>query len=273
MKLRGKVRTVGRVVLFVIASALLLITAGSIDRQFPALPPGLLIAAITSAGTFGLTALFVRWDKGQLEDVGASFSSKSVARFLFGFGLGLILVAAHVSIEATVGHIRWVRSDAARPASILTMLLLYVLLASREELAFRGYPLRRLSSSYGLWISLFVMAAVFSLEHVAGGWTWSQAVFGAGVGSFLFGMAALTTRGLAVPIGLHAAWNLGDWMHGGKDSTGIWNPVLPENLRHRADSSATLGYIAVMLIATFAFWRWGHARMSQDVEISTSSGK
>lgn len=33
----------------------------------------------------------------------------------------------------------------------------------------------------------------------------SQAIVGAGVGSLLYGMAAITTRGLAVPIRLHAA--------------------------------------------------------------------
>src|SRR5205814_5127242 len=81
-----------------------------------------------------------------------------------------------------------------------------------------------------------------SLEHVAGGSTWLHAFFGAGVGSLLFGMAALATRGLALPIGLHAAWNFGDWVHGGKDSIGLWHPIVADGFRHRADSAAMVCY-------------------------------
>jgi len=33
-------------------------------------------------------------------------------------------------------------------------------------------------------------------------------------------MAALATKGLALPIGLHAAWNIGDWARGGKGTGG-----------------------------------------------------
>jgi hypothetical protein len=56
--------------------------------------------------------------------------------------------------------------------------------AVQGRMAFHGYPLRRLNSLFGLWVSQFVIALVFAAEHVAGGWTWTQALFGAGVGSF-----------------------------------------------------------------------------------------
>ncbi|MDQ6769911.1 MAG: CPBP family intramembrane metalloprotease [Gemmatimonadota bacterium] len=134
-------------------------------------------------------------------------------------------------------------------------LIIYVLLASREELAFHGYPLRRLNSLFGLWVSQFVVALVFASEHVAGGSTWVQALLGASVGSLLFGMAAISTGGLALPIGLHAAWNFGDWMHGGKNSGGVWHPVGLEAFRDRADRAAMIGYVVVMIAATLAFWR------------------
>lgn len=62
-----------------------------------------------------------------------------------------------------------------------------------------------------------------------------NALFGAFVGSILFGMAALTTRGLAVPIGVHAAWNFGEWIVGEKEIPGLWKPVIPGGHSATAD--------------------------------------
>jgi membrane protease YdiL (CAAX protease family) len=257
------------VALFFILCTILLASIAPVERRFQ-LPPGLLTGAITSVGTFLLTIAFVRWDVLRLEDVGAAFDRRSPMRFGIGFLLGVLLVAFHVLIEATVGHIRWARSEGPGSGTIAVTLVTYVLLACREELAFRGYPLRRLYSLIGLWGSQLTVALVFAAEHVAGGSTWMGAIFGAGVGSLLFGMAAIATRGLAVPIGLHAAWNFGDWMHGGKGAGGLWHPIVLENYRNRADEAAWAGYLVVMLLATLTFW-WtierNESRYRQSSEI------
>ena len=252
----------GRVLLFLISCAVLLASTAPLERRFPGLPPGLFTGAITSLGSLVLTVLFVRWEKLRLEDVGAAVSRKSPLRFVVGFLVGLILVALHVSVEAIVGHIRWVRSEGVDSLAIAASLIVYVLLACREELAFHGYPLRRLNSLFGLWASQLTIALVFAAEHVAGGMTWGQALLGAGVGSLLFGMASIATEGLAVPIGLHAAWNFGDWMHGGKNSGGVWHPVGMDAHPDLANRAATIGYVAVMLSATLAFW-WLHGRIQK----------
>ena len=265
-------RGVGRVLLFFILCAVLLATVAPIERKFPGLPPGLFVGAAASLGTLVLTVVFVRWEGLGLEDVGAALSKASALRFVLGFLVGLLLVALHVSIEAIAGHFRWVRSEGVGSLDIATALIIYVLLSCREELAFHGYPLRRLNTLFGLSVSQLVVAVVFALEHVAGGSTWVQALFGAGVGSLLFGMAAIAMRGLAVPIGLHAAWNLGDWMHGGKGSGGIWQPVGAEALRDRADRVGMIGYVAVMLSATVAFWWYRRSAFDQRGELHRSAG-
>ncbi|MEG9435147.1 CPBP family intramembrane metalloprotease [Edaphobacter sp. HDX4] len=71
------------------------------------------------------------------------------------------------------------------------------------------------------WTAQFAVALVFALEHLAGGATWINAILGTVGGSLLFGMAAIVMRGLAVPIGLHGAWNFGQWTLGEKESSGI----------------------------------------------------
>lgn len=82
-------------------------------------------------------------------------------------------------------------------------------------------------SRYTQWM----VALVFAAEHRLGGSTWIHALLGAGVGSLLFGMASLATRGLALPIGLHAAWNFGQWVAGDKEFPGIWRSTVEQGLK------------------------------------------
>lgn len=260
----GRWRTSARVLLFFILCPVLLAFLSPIDQDVHGLPPGMFIGVAASLGTLVLTVLFVRWDGIRLEDVGAAFSKRTPFRFLAGFAIGLLLVALHVSIEAFAGNLRWVRSDGVGLREIASTITLYILLASREELAFHGYPLRRLQSFLGLWVAQLIVALLFAAEHVAGGSTWMNALLGAGVGSLLFGMAAIATRGLAVPIGLHAAWNFGDWMHGGKGPGGFWHPIALEPVRAHADRTAMIGYVVVMVAGTLAFW-WWHRQAQRDL--------
>jgi len=251
-----------------IACAVLLATSTPLARDIPGLRPEFVIGIVASVGTFMLTVIFVRWEGLTLQDVGAQFGKGSPMRFVLGFLLGLVLVALHVAILGFAGHVLWIRSDSVGVLDVATTAVVYLLLSCREELAFHGYPLRRLNSLLGLWLSQFIVALIFALEHVAGGSTWVSALFGAAVGSVLFGMASIATRGLAVPIGLHAAWNLGDWMHGGKDSMGLWHQVPLPGFRDRADRVGMIGYIVVMIAATLFFW-WWYRRTIEKTEVQT----
>ena len=248
-----RLKLAARVALFMVACAAVLAFAGPVANRFRDLPPAASIGLVTSVVTLCLTALFVRWDGLGLDSVGAKPDGNSPLRFVIGFLIGGILVGLHVSIEAFFGHIQWSRSNVGSN-DVVIMLLTYILLASREELAFHGYPLRRLQSAFGLWPAQLAVALVFAAEHAVAGTTWPQALAGAGVGSLLFGMAALATRGLAVPIGIHAAWNLGDWMHGGKGVGGLWDPIGGNSAS--GDRAAMIGYVVVMVFATVAFWIW-----------------
>ena len=257
-------QSLGRVFLFFVFCAVMLASTAPVARQFTGVPPGLFIGIVTSLGTMALTAVFTRWEGLRLEDVGAAISKRSPVRLAIGFVLGLLLVALHMSIVALAANVRWVRAEGVGFLNIVTSLIIYLLLSCREELAFRGYPLRRLNPVFGLWASQFIVSLVFALEHIAGGSTWLQALFGAGVGSLLFGMASIATKGLAVPIGLHAAWNFGDWLHGGKGSGGLWHPIGAEALRDRAELAGMTGYVVVMISATLGFW-WFYRRPSRDL--------
>ena len=251
--------------LFFVACAALLAAVAPIERRLGGLPTGLVTGALTSLGTLLLTALFVRWERIRLRDVGAAIDRRTPHRFATGLAIGLLLVAISSGIVLLAGtHTRWVRTNGVGGRELATWLLVFVLLSCREELAFHGYPLQRLKTAFGLWGAQSLVALVFALEHVAGGYSWTNAFLGAAVGSLLFGMAAIATRGLALPIGLHAAWNLGDWMRGGKSFPGIWHPETPEMFRQRAEAVGMAGYLIVMFAATFIFWRVYRRRPGSD---------
>jgi uncharacterized protein len=249
----------GRVLLFLLCCAIVLAATAPFASRLPAATQGIVIGTVASLGAFALTVLFLRWDGLRLNDIGAAFNGRSPLRLAIGFGLGLLIVALHASIVAVVGHVRWVRVPSVGVEAIAINLVAFLCLSCREELAFHGYPLRRLQSLFGVWVAQAIVALVFAAEHVAGGSAWGQALVGAGVGSLLFGMASIATRGLAVPIGLHAAWNLGDWMRGGKATNGPWRQVIEDGFAGRASTAATIGYVVVMGATTLAFWWWYRA--------------
>jgi len=245
-----------RASMFIVSCALVLTIAAPLARLVPRLMPALVIGITTALFSAAVTLLFVRWDGIGLADVGALPQPGSAPRLVVGFAIGLLLVVLHSSLQAAFGHVRWVRAPEVDPSTISVACIAYLALACREELAFHGYPLRRMAPRFGLWGAQLLIATVFAMEHVLGGWTWLNAIAGAGVGSVLFGMGSLATRGLAVPIGLHAAWNFGDWLRGGKETPGLWMPVVESGFDGPARLVGRVSYVALFLAATLAFWVW-----------------
>ena len=248
--------SVGRVLLFYIGCVVILATIAPLAPLGSEPTTMLFIGALTSFGAFCLTLLFGRWEGLRLGDIGAWPDRRSPLRLAFGFLIGLFLVGLHTGIVRSTGHVQWVRASGIGFPDAMITLIAFLLLSFREELAFHGYPLRRFKTLFGLWGAQLIVAIVFALEHKAGGNSWKNAFLGAGVGSLLFGMAAIATRGLALPIGLHAAWNVGDWLRGGKGSTGYLKAVVENGFEERTALVVMTSHVLVMCSATLAFWWW-----------------
>jgi membrane protease YdiL (CAAX protease family) len=247
---RSRWGVAARAVLFVACSAVLLAVASRWIHET------LKLACACALGTLLLTVLFVRREGVGLADVGVKLVRGSFGRFAVAFAAGLGLPFLRAGLVMMGTGMRYERVQGFTFAEVLFSLATYVALASREELAFRGYPLQMLNRRFGAWIALTVISLLFAAEHALGGWTWWQALFGSGVGALLFGAAALRTRGLAVPIGLHAAWNFGDTMLGGKGTPGFWKPVVDANAIERVETAQWAIYVVVMIVATAAIWFW-----------------
>jgi uncharacterized protein len=248
-----------RVALFIISCAVIVAVAAPFATKLPGQWPEVVIGTIAALGALALTAVFVRWEKLRMDDVGAAPDARTPERLAIGFVGGLFLVAVWALISVAAGQRRWVRTPGVELSSGGIALMGYLALSCREELAFHGYPLRRLQSRFGIWPAQLMVAAAFAIEHRVGGWFWADALLGAGVGSLLFGMAAIASRGLAVPISLHAAWNFGQWVLGMKGTPGLW--------KSEGSGGGTVIYIAVFGTATIAIALW-HRRFARSAIVS-----
>ena len=258
-----------RALLFIAATVVVLMVSTPLALMLPVRPEAAGIGAFASVATLALTLLFVRWDGLRLGDAGAAPRRESAGRLLVGFLLGAVLIAVHSALLSAVGHVEWRRARGVTAGEIAVALAMYLLLSAREELAFHGYPLRRLVSVWGVWPAQAVIAMTFALEHVLGGWSWTNALSGAAVGSLLFGMAAIATRGLAVPIGLHAAWNVGDALRGGKDANGVWRAVVAGGFGRSAEIASIVSYLGLFAVATAGFWWWSRRAASGPGTLGT----
>ncbi len=197
--------TLPRVLLFCVLCALVLILGSSLLNGISKPMGDIILGTIAAIAVFALTIPFARWEGLSLRALGIIPHKYTLPKALAGFLLGLLIAALHVGMVLIFGRVRLEPVEAVPYTALITTLLLYLVLAAREELAFRGYPLRSLAYALGPWKAQLIIAMIFAFEHAAGGYTWAQAFLGAGVGAVLFGLAALKTNGIAFPIGLHAA--------------------------------------------------------------------
>lgn len=238
---------------FFLVAAAALVAASIVARHFPGWSEEIVIGGIGVLLTLALTAVFLRWDRKRFNDIGLACDRRTHMRFLIGLAIGFALVALHAAIVASTGQVSWTRNSKVDAMGIAVAAFGYGLLALREEIAFRGYPLRTLLPAFGAVGAQLTVMAIFVAEHRLGGATWSNAVFGSGVGALVFGMAALVTRGIALPLGLHAAWNFGDWMRGGKGDHGMWTMRIEEAHSAHINEVAMVAYVSIMLLTLFCF--------------------
>ena len=252
-----------RLILFWVIFAGLLAGAGPIVAVFRnRWAASAALGALVSSGIVLLILWYSRKGWTQLSACGIGIDRGTPARLGIGAVLGLLLLVPVFMVLATVEGVRWVRVPQVNPPIVGAALFSYLLLACMEEVGFRSYPLLGLKRVLGLWTAQSIVAVAFIAYHVLSGQHWISAVVGTGLGSLLFGMAAVASRGLALPIGLHAMWNFGSWALGDKGGPGIWTPVFA----HPPGLSGAFAYVAAFLLWTagFLFWRNRVTKVSSD---------
>ncbi|MGN6396577.1 MAG: lysostaphin resistance A-like protein [Mucilaginibacter sp.] len=240
---------IARVLLFYILSTILFIAATALTAN---VAPGLKDHLSVSLGIISallLIVLFSRIENIKLKDTGVLPGRTSTPRFFCGYLIGLTMAFGQAFIVTGFGHVHLELNPHLSIIQILSFFILYVLVALREELVFRSYALTSLKKSLGPAVGLSIITVIFIIEHVASGMPLVTAIIGSGAGGFLFGYAALKTKGLALPLGLHSSWNFGQWMLGFKDRPGIWQAITDKLFTAHAQHTGMAAFAFVMLIS------------------------
>jgi len=245
----GRLITMGRVLLFYILCSMSFIAATAVTNNITAAIKDHLSFVLAILATLLLIVLFSRLGKVTLKSSGLIPGKASTSRFFCGYLVGLGMAIGQALILISFGRVHLAHVSHQAFVHIISFILLFLLAALREELVFRSYALTELKISLGSACALTIITIIFILEHVAAGEPLITAIVGSGMGGLLFGYAALKTRGLALPLGLHSAWNFGQWMLGFKGMPGIWRVITDE-----ADDSGTpyLGLAAFVLVMTLS---------------------
>lgn len=248
-KNKGRFYTLARVILFYACTVVVLIATSALTNNMSARIADHLSLFFSTILTFLLVLIFTRWDKLKMNDVGIIPGKKSASRFSIGFVIGLLMAIMQVMIVLSFGHFQLNFVPEITMAEIVATLLLLILAGTREELVFRSYSLRSLSYSFTPFLALVIISVIFIIEHLVAGDTWQNGILGAGTGAILFGLAALKTKGLAFPIGLHIAWNFGQWCLGFKGRSGIWEVIVEKGYEANVQNIGMAAYLFVMGLA------------------------
>lgn len=252
----GWVTTAGRAVLFCLCCAIILVVLSGLTNSIK--PPAGSIVAISmaAAGAFLLTILFARWEKVNLAGIGVIPSQDTFRRLITGLLLGSLLALLQPLLVYCTGHIKIERSPVTGFTTTVLSFLLYFAVACREEVAFRGYPLRMLSHVKGPVVAQAVVAVIFIAEHMIGGMTLLQAIIGSGLGAILFGLASLKTRGIALSTGIHTAWNFCQWAAGFKTGPGLYRVIVEKGYDAQVEQIGWMSYAVVMSVGIVIIYRW-----------------
>lgn len=241
--------TLGRVLLFCAGCAVILVICSGLTKGISvAINDHLSILSATIL-TFLLIILFLKWEKLKLSGVGIVPGKYSISRFFYGYLIGFCMAGLQAFVVLMYGHFQLKLVPHISSIDVLSPLLLYFLIACREELAFRSYSLRSLNIALGPVWALTIIGVIFIVEHIAGGMTWRIAILGSGAGAILFGVSALKTKGLALSLGLHSAWNFGQWTFGFKGKPGIWEAVVEKGYESKIEHVGLTAFLFIMGIA------------------------
>jgi len=244
----------------------ILALASNVKAVVPQQCRPLVWALTSSAAILPLTLLFLRREHRKVHEVGLDLNRTSFLRLLSGVFIGVAVFGFQVlALSLVAGPIHFSRAGDVTPNTLVTAVSTILALSCMEELGFRGYPLRSLVRGFGLWPAQGIVAVAFGLCHIAFGWSWKAILLGVVPSGLLFGMAAISSQGLAMPIGVHAGVNLAQSLLRDNSSWGIWKLVMDKHVRGRVETLSPIVGAAVVTLAMLAFWWWHQScRTGQD---------
>lgn len=215
-----RLRAGWRIAIQLVATVVLVIGLGTLFS--PLVGVELTAAVVPLVGITAAVAIAGRWlDHRPFADFGLRIDRAWWADLVAGIGLGILLMAAIFGTMAATG---WVRIDEAIEPEIAEgfaaglgyAILLYVGVGFFEELLFRGYLMtnlaeglagRRLAPRTAVVVAWVVVSIVFGVAHAVNPNATLVSTVNVAIAGLFVGLGFLLTGELALPIGLHIAWN------------------------------------------------------------------
>jgi uncharacterized protein len=163
---------------------------------------------IGTLAAFLTTVIFLKIDREQFATIGLTFDRKTIPNFFAGVIAGLLLMGLLVTGVMYFSHVEIEVNPKSNLLNFLLMTLPLLPLAFMEELGFRAYPLEILKDRIGIRPSIIITSILFALYHIANGWSVASSFYGPAVWGLIFGLAAVYSKGIAMPTGIHYAANL-----------------------------------------------------------------
>ena len=142
-------------------------------------------------------------DRKPLAQLGLAWDTRGA---LAGFFLAGALIGTGSMILYATGNLQWINVTAYW-TELFTMLMLMLLIAFSEELAFRGYILGNLLHSFSRWPAILLSAAGFVFMHAANPGMQVTAIINLFLGGILLGQCFMVNRNCWMPVAFHFAWN------------------------------------------------------------------
>jgi membrane protease YdiL (CAAX protease family) len=134
-------------------------------------------------------------------------------RFWQGAAFGIVSLSALVLTLSALGGLRLTPPAHVGPEAPLVgagYLLLFIILALREEFLYRGYGLSTLAGNIGFWPSAVIWSGWFMASHANNSGETGLGLATVGLFGVLACLLLRITGNLWMPIGFHAAWNWGE---------------------------------------------------------------
>ena len=132
-----------------------------------------------------------------------------IRRVALGLGSGVVMAAVAVGIAVLGGATLGPDTQRRAAAVVLPLALGLFAAALGEELAFRGYPLRRLADAVGAQVATGLLAVGFAVGHAWNPHVTPLATANIVLAAVWLAVAFFSSGGMALAWGLHFGWNAG----------------------------------------------------------------
>lgn len=153
---------------------------------------------------------FFKWiEKRPITELSLKHAPKEL---LVGFGMGALCISICLFFLFMMGYynVTGISSD----LSILRILILIIVLATLEEIIFRGVLYRILESWLGTHWALVISSFLFGIMHVTNENTNVTSIIAVIMGGAMVGIVYTLTKRLWLPIALHIGWNFAQVFYG-----------------------------------------------------------